>query len=135
MDGRADAVALNVRHMLSPPRRPRVPESTARDVEAEADGGHATRKGMPRSSTISIDTAVRATGFAGLEDQLPRAGLTSKEQLRERLVVAEARVAAAASSKAQAQHMAAHLRDMLSPQATHNNSRMSSSSNNQIAGQ
>jgi hypothetical protein len=128
MDGRAGAVALNVRQMLTPPRGSCVPESPAPDAEDEHGGGRATLKRTPRSSAIAIDSARGAAGSAGLEDELQRACPTSKEELRERLVIAEARVAAAASSKARAQHMAAHLRDMLSPQATHTNSRVSSPS-------
>eukprot|EP01043_Picozoa_sp_COSAG02_P006581 COSAG02_NODE_188_length_30307_cov_341.858746_20_plen_122_part_00 len=110
MDGRAGAVALNVRHMLSPPRG----SSPAPVVEDESDGCHVTLTSTPRPNAISIDST-RGTSSAA-----------SKEQLRERLVMAEARVAAAASSTARAQHMAAHLRDMLSPQATHTNSRLPS---------
>jgi hypothetical protein len=124
MDGRAGAVALNVRHILHvSPLRGSSP------APVPEDGWHATLISTPRSDAISIDSdSARGTSSAALDEVPSRACVASKEQLRERLVMAEARVAAAASSTARAQHMAAHLRDMLSPQATRTNRRVSSPS-------
>lgn len=109
MDGRDGAVALNVRQMLSPPRAARPPFGTNCPSPAVGDAARASK--CAREGT---DPAT--DGSASLLIGSPYSSVSTKDHLRERLVIAEARVAAAASSKARAQHMAAHLRDILSPQ-------------------
>lgn len=114
MDGRAGAVALNVRQMLSPPREACVPKSPAPVATNQADNASA------KLATVTDTRNSSPTpGFAWPDGESPCVDLiSSKEHLREQLVIAEARVAAAASANTRAAHMAAHLRDMLSPQAT-----------------
>lgn len=115
MDGRAGAVALNVRQMLSPPRESCAPKTQV--VTKQADESNAkTVRDTPSSSPTPLARtpgSVRSNSGSSCGELI-----SSKEHLRERLVIAEARVAAAASSNTRAAHMAAHLRDMLSPQAT-----------------
>ena len=125
MDGRDGAVALNVRQMLSPRREGSTrdsPEVTAL-IEA-SDVRRTPRMQQLGANPVDAELTNGVTSLVGGGEPLCL-DTASKEHLRERLVIAEARVAAAASSKARAQHMAAHLRDMLSPQAIRSNSRTS----------
>ena len=127
MDGRDGAVALNVRQMLSPRREGSTPDSpeVAALIEA-SDVRRTPRIQQLGANPVDAELTNGVTSLGGGAGEPSCLDSTaSKEHLRERLVIAEARVAAAASSKARAQHMAAHLRDMLSPQAIRSNSRTS----------
>ena len=116
MDGRAGKVALNVRQMLSPPHVSERSDPSERSTAGVLNGSNATQASHVNSTRRDTNLA----GADGVHVRSQQSYLETKDRLRERLVAAEARVAAVASSKARAQHMAVHLRELLSPQRPDN---------------